>query len=96
MNDESAVKSTIQLNLLSASIFFVGLVLLAQMVIDLTRRPLGEDSPRTRPAITVSGFREQAEGGNYDTFTIFENDGSVHAYWREGDAWKARPLPHYK
>lgn len=97
MEEDPTIKSTIQLNLLAASIFFVGIVLLAQLIIDLTRRPPGKESALLdSPAITVVGFREKAAGKSYDSFTLFENNGSVYSYWREGETWKSRQLQNYK
>jgi len=97
MEDDPTIKTTLQLNLLAASIFFVGVVLLTQLIIDLTRRPPGgEDLRLEAPAITSVGFREKASEKSYDSFTLFENNGSVYSYWREGETWKSRPLPNYK
>ncbi|MEW6747089.1 MAG: hypothetical protein AB1486_30505 [Planctomycetota bacterium] len=96
MDEETTIKSTIQLNVLAASIFFVGLVLLAQLIINLTRRAPEAGGAGERPALAVVGFRDSIGGDNYDSFTIFENDGEVYIYWREGDTWRSRPLPHYK
>jgi len=96
MEENSTIKFTIQLNLLAASIFFVGVVLLAQLIIDLTRRPPARESAEAQPSITVVGFREKAGGKSYDSFTVFENTGAVYTYWREGDSWRSRPLPNFK
>jgi hypothetical protein len=85
----------IKKNFMALAIFIVIILLIIDVVLRISPSALRPGGGGRQ--ISAVGYHQQfADGGTFDTYTIFENNGVVYQCWWDGKTWNQKKVTNYK